>query len=138
MLEFQGQPIRDESQFRLELLAARGETTFLVERAGSSIPQLLKVTPTGEPIRVGVMWRTDEGEPGTVILTQVVYGSAAHLAGLKVGDRVYAVGGRPFKTQEEFSTLLTTVGNPLEMRVERSGKVRTVALNVVDEPPAGE
>jgi hypothetical protein len=138
VLEFQGQPIKDEGQFRLELLAARGETTFLVERAGSSIPQLLKVTPSGEPIRVGVMWRTDEGEPGTVILTQVVYGSAAHLAGLKVGDRVYAVGGRPFQTQEEFSTLLTTVGSPLELRVERSGKVRNAVLNVLDEPPAGE
>ena len=37
---------RRREPFRLELLAARGETTFLVERAGSSIPQLLKVTPT--------------------------------------------------------------------------------------------
>jgi hypothetical protein len=138
LLEFQGQPIKDENRFRLELLAARGETTFLVERPGTETPLLFKVTPTGEPVRVGINWRLDDGEPGTVILSQVIYGSAAHLAGLQVGDRVYSVGGRPFRTQDEFIALLTSSPSPLEMRVERGGKVRTASLAVLDEPPAAE
>src|SRR5206468_7801161 len=113
LLEFQGQPIPDASQLRLELLAARGETTFLIARDGSQTPLLLKVTPQGEPIRVGITWRMDEGEPGTVIVSQVIYGSAAHLAGVKVGDRVYKVGGSSFRTQAEFVSLLTSATNPL-------------------------
>jgi hypothetical protein len=60
------------------------------------------------------------------------------LAGLQVGDRVYSVAGRPFSTQEEFITLITTSPSPLEMRVEREGKVRTASLEVVGEPPAAE
>jgi len=138
LLEFQGQPIKDENRFRLELLAARGETTFLVERPGTETPQLFKVTPAGEPVRVGINWRLDDGEPGTVILTQVIYGSAAHLAGLQVGDRVYSVGGRPFQTQDQFVTLLTSSPSPLELRVERGGKVRSATLAVLEEPPAAE
>jgi S1-C subfamily serine protease len=139
ILEFQGRRIAGDKQFRQALLAASGETTFLVQRPGSSLPQLLKVRPTGEPIRVGVSWRTDEAEPGTVILTHVTFGSAAHQAGLQVRDRVHAVGGQRFKNQDEFSNLLTTVKSPLELRVERSGKVQTFVLNVLDDPsPATE
>ena len=75
LLEFQGEPIADEARLRLQLLAARGETTFLVQRPGTETPLLFKVTPAGEPIRVGITWRLDDGEPGTVIVTQVIYGS---------------------------------------------------------------
>jgi hypothetical protein len=138
LLEFQGQPIRDEGRFRLQLLAAQGETTFLIEREGIQTPQLIKVTPVGDPIRVGITWRSDDGEPGTVILTQVVYGSAADAAGLKVGDRIYSIGGRPFATEEDFVTLLTTVPNPLNMELERDGKLHAATLHVLDEPPPAE
>ena len=138
MLEFQDQPIDDEAQFRLQLLAARGETTFLVKRAGKEKPLLFKVTPSGDPIRVGITWRLDDGEPGTVIVNQVISGSAAHAAGLKVGDRIYSVGRRAFKTQDEFVTLLTTATSPLDMLVERDGRLHTAVLTLLEESPAAE
>src|SRR5207249_8660087 len=114
----QGQPIDDEARLRLQLLAARGETTFLVQRPGTETPLLYKVTPSGEPIRVGITWRLDDGEPGTVIVNQVIYGSAAHAAGLKVADRIYSVARRSFNTQDEFVSLLVSAVIPLEMLVE--------------------
>src|SRR4029079_7453276 len=124
--------------FRLQLLAARGTTTFLVQRPGTETPLLFKITPGGDPIRIGITWRLDDGEPGTVIVNQVIYGSAAHAAGLKVGDRIYSVGRRPFKTQDDFVTLLTTAGSQLDMVVERDGRLHTAVLQLLEEPPAAE
>ena len=135
LLSFQGETIRDEARFRLALLAASGQTEFLVKRPGGEQPLLIKVTPVGEPIRVGISWRSDDAEPGTVLVTQVVYGSAAHAAGLEVGDRVYGLGDRGFSTTDEFSTLLGTLPGPLNVLVERDGKLRTVQLDILDSPP---
>jgi peptidase M28-like protein/PDZ domain-containing protein len=138
LLEFQGQPITDEARLRLQLLASRGETTFLIQRPGTETPLLMKITPSGEPVRVGITWRWDDGEPGTVIVTQVIYGSAAHAAGVRLADRIYSVGDRPFRTQEEFVALLTRASSPLNMLIERDGKLHNTVLTLVEDPPAAE
>ncbi|HEY2412730.1 MAG TPA: M20/M25/M40 family metallo-hydrolase [Pirellulaceae bacterium] len=138
LLEFQGEPIRDDARFRLHLLAASGETTFLVQRPGSETPLLLKMTPAGDPIRVGITWRLDDGEPGTAIVTQVIYGSAAHAAGVKFADRLYTLGGKSFRTQDDLVKLLSTATSPLEMVLERDGRLRTATLTLLSEPPAAE
>jgi S1-C subfamily serine protease len=134
LLEFQGRPIRDEHRLRLELLAAQGETTFLVSRAESEIPLLFKVTPLGEPVRIGITWRADEGEPDSVIITQVIFGSAAQTAGIKVRDRLYSVGGQSFKTEQELVKLLTGAPGPLEMQIERDGQIRALTLDLIPPP----
>jgi hypothetical protein len=132
LLEFQGQRVVDAARLRLDLLAARGETTFLVKRESVETPLLLKVTPRGEPVRVGITWRLDEGEPGTAIVTQVIYGSAAQAAGIQLADRIYSVGGRSFRTQDEFIGLLTAATSPLEIVCERGGRLRTATLLLTD------
>jgi hypothetical protein len=138
LLEFQGEAIHDDARFRLQLLAAAGETAFLVQRPGSETPLLLKMTPVGDPIRVGITWRLDGGEPGTAIVTQVIYGSAAHAAGVKFADRIYGIGGRTFQTQDELINLLSTAVSPLEMVLEREGRLRTATLTLLSERPAAE
>ncbi len=136
LVAFQGTPITDEKQFRLALLAADGQTTFTIERTGEEKPLEIKVTPAGPPIRVGITWRTDDAEPGTVLITQVVYGSPAQTAGVDTGDRVYAVNGQSFANQDEFSRLITTLPGPLELEFERQGRLKTVKLDVVAPQPA--
>jgi hypothetical protein len=138
LLEFQGEPIRDDARFRLQLLAASGETAFLVQRVGSDTPLLLKMTPAGDPIRVGITWRLDDGEPGTAIVTQVIYGSAAHAAGVKFADRLYTIGGVSFRTQDDLLKLLSTARSPLELLLERDGRLRPATLALLNEPPAAE
>jgi hypothetical protein len=138
LLEFQGEAITDESRLRLQLLAARGETTFLVERPASETPLLFKLTPNGDPVRVGVTWRLDDGEPGTVIVTHVIYGSAAHAAGVRVADRIYSVAHRPFQSQDEFVALLSNATSPLDLLIERDGRLHTATLTLIDEHPAAE
>ena len=56
----------------------------------------------GAPLRWGIAWRLDDAEPGTIVLTYVVPGSPAANAGLRVGDRVYQVGGRDFADEATF------------------------------------
>ena len=131
LVAFQGTPIGDEQQFRLALLAAEGETTFTVERAGAERPLELKVRPAGTPIRVGITWRGDDAEPGTVLVTQVVYGSPAHVAGIEIRDRVYMVNGLVFADQDEFARLLANLPGPLVLEIERQGQLKTVKLDVV-------
>jgi predicted metalloprotease with PDZ domain len=130
LVAFQGRPIASDQQFRLDLLRAEGETTFQVERAGAAAPLAIKVTPLGQPIRVGITWRTDDAEPDSVLLTQVVHGSAAHVAGLALKDRIYSVNGQRFAGNDEFGKLISTLPSPLELEVERQGRLATVKVDV--------
>lgn len=132
LLELNGRPLNDEQYFRRQLLSATGETTFLVKREGGDTPLLFKITPRGEPIRVGLSWRFDDADPGTVIVTQVIHSSAAHAAGLKIRDRVHAVGGESFATDADFVKLLTTVPSPLTLAIERDGKLQTLQLELAE------
>jgi len=136
LILFQGAPITDEKRFRLDLLAADGETTFTVVRAGEEKPLEIKLTPAGPPIRVGITWRTDDAEPGTVLLTQVVFGSPAHAAGLAIRDRIYSVNGQSFAAHDEFARLITTLPGPLELEIERQGRMKTVKVEVLMPQPA--
>ena len=79
-------------------------------------------------MRLGIAWRTDDAEPDTVIVSHVAAGSAAAAAGLRVGDRIYRVGGREFTDDATFVNLARTLPGPLELLVERDGRLRTVVL----------
>jgi membrane-associated protease RseP (regulator of RpoE activity) len=131
LVAFQGQPLTEETSFRLALLGAEGETSFTVERPDETLPVELKLTPAGPPIRVGLTWRSDDAEPGTVIITQVIYGSPAYLAGVKTADRVYRVNERSFESSDEFARLITTEPSPLVLEIERDGKLRAASLAVL-------
>jgi hypothetical protein len=126
LVQLDRRPIVSDERLRLELLAAEGETVFTVERPGEPALLEFKVTPLGSPIRLGISWRNDDAEPQTVLLTHVVYGSAAHVAGLQVRDRIYSVNGQGFDSGEKFSELISSPGQPLEFEVERQGRLRTI------------
>jgi S1-C subfamily serine protease len=131
LLAYEGMAIADEHRFRLELFAARGRKRFQVQREGMTEPLEIAIEPRGNPIRVGITWREDPAEPGTVLLTQVVAGSAADAAGLKVRDRVYSVGSERFSGSDEFGKLIHALPSPLELQVERQGRISTMAVEVL-------
>jgi hypothetical protein len=131
LVRFDGRPIEDEDMLRKDVLAAQSPATVVVERAVGET-QELSVELDGEPLRLGISWREDEAEPGTLILSRVVPGSAAHLAGLQVGDRIYEIDGRDFGDDSEFLHLLSELPDSFGLLVERRGQLRTVTL---DLPP---
>jgi len=106
-----------------------------VERPGEDKPLELTAKLAGVPLRWGIAWRVDEAEPGAVILSHVVPGSPAARAGLVVGDRVYRVGGSDFADQSAFARLVKTLHVPLQLLVERDGRMRIVTLRLDRSEP---
>lgn len=132
ILEFDGQPVTDSSGFRLQVLYASSPTTVRIQREGEVEPLTLDVELPGKPTRIGLSWRMDEAEPGTAVVTRVVRGSAAQLAGIQHGDRVYAVAGRDFSDSAALLERLRTQPNPIQITIEREGRLMPITL---DAPP---
>jgi hypothetical protein len=92
--------------------------------------------PGNEPRpRLGISWRDDEAEPGSVFLTRVVAGTPAAAAGLAVHDRIYELNGQPFADAAHFQSAITSLlgaGAPqLSLLTERRGQVRTVVVKML-------
>ena len=79
-------------------------------------------------MRLGISWREDDAEPGTVILTHVVTGSPAANAGLRTGDRIYQVATQDFADVDDFIRLIGNDPDTLQLLVERDGQLRTVVV----------
>lgn len=100
--------------------AAPQTTTAQVRRNGEVLT--LNVRFTGPPRRLGIAWRTDACEPGTLMLSRVVPGSPAAVAGLQTGDRIYSVGGKPPVSDDEFLATIKRTER-LTLAVERRGRL---------------
>ena len=96
----------------------------------------LKVTLLGNPLRWGIVWSTDDAEPGVIILTHVVPGSPAARAGLRMGDRIYQVAGRDFADESGFARLVKTRAESLQLLMERDGRPRIMILRLHQIEPA--
>jgi Peptidase family M28/PDZ domain len=142
IVRFAGGEVHDADKFRIAVLAAKNPVPVSVERPGEDAPVEMTLELAGEPVRLGISWRTDAAEPDSVIVNRVTPGSPAALAGLKPGDRIHRIGGRDFATGDEFRELATRLPSPLVLEVESGGRVRTVEAPQVEaetsSAPAGE
>lgn len=134
--------VATQDEFRAAVLAAPSPVQFTVERKEQEKPFPAKVVLDGSPVRVGISWRADESEPGTVAITRVVPGSPADSAGLKVHDRIYEVAGKAFTSPADLAERLRTVKDSVSLLIERRGRVQNATLDLVDvdaiAPPVQE
>jgi hypothetical protein len=103
-----------------------------MDQAGDR-PQYIAVAGSMSPgmsiPRIGI--RPSYGDTGEgVLLGGVTPGGAADRAGLKEGDRIVAVAGKPVKNLESYMVLMSRQkkGEPIELGVLRSGKTITVRV----------
>jgi len=70
------------------------------------------------------------------LVARVIPGSPAQAAGLKAGDIITAVAGRPVDSREAFSTYTATVpsGQPLPLTVSRDGATQSISVRPSDAP----
>jgi len=126
---FSGQPVGSRDQLRLSVLRSNVSTSVTVLRPGQPQPLELPVELDGKPTRIGLSWRGDDAEPGTVLVTRVVPGSPADLAGLKNRDRIYEVQSQPFADSNALLETLRTMPSPIELTIERAGRISTVRID---------
>jgi S1-C subfamily serine protease len=138
ILKVAGTPVHETKQLQFLVLAAPKETAITVKRQGNEDPVDLPITLSGSPTRLGIGWRFDTAEPGSVILSRVVPGSPAAYAGLRVNDRVYRIAGKEFADGDSFGRLAKAATSPTDLQVERDGRVRTVTLEFLEETPMSE
>ncbi len=127
IVRFNDRPTTRGDELQSRVLAAAGPVRMEVERTGATEPVVLELRLAGKPVRLGVSWRVDDAEPQAIVLSRVVPGSPADRARLQANDRIYEVGGQSFASSDEFQQLLAADG-PLELLVERQGRLRTVSL----------
>ncbi len=133
VLQFAGREISDLRQFRLSVLTANSPVAVTVQRPAEASQRELSVDLPGDPVRLGISWRTDDAEPGCVIINRLTPGSPADLAELHVNDRIHRIGGQEFTTSEEFRQATTAPG-ALVLEVESAGRVRSVEIPPIDAP----
>jgi serine protease Do len=70
------------------------------------------------------------------LVARVIPGSPAQAAGLKPGDIITAVAGRPVDSREAFSTYTATVpsGQPLPLTVSRDGATQSISVRPTEAP----
>jgi S1-C subfamily serine protease len=131
ILEVDRQRVNSADEFRAMVLAAASPAEISILRDGEPGARKLRVQLTGDPLRYGISWRTDDGEPGTVILNRVAAGSPAHQAGLRVGDRIYAIDSKLFANETELRKTLNEAQGALNLVVERRGVIQKLELKPV-------
>lgn len=129
IIRFNGQDVKTGAELRPLVWASASPAKLAVERGGSAEPVELDVRLAGAPVRLGISWRSDPAEPHAAVLCRVVPGSLAAEAGLRLNDRVYEVSGRSFESSGEFERLLAAADRPIELLVERQGRLRTISLS---------
>lgn len=80
--------------------------------------------------------RRDLGTQRGALVVRVFEGSPADAAGIRAGDIITAVAGKPVDSRESFSTFTATLasGQPVPMNVDREGATRTLSVRPVDPP----
>jgi serine protease Do len=70
------------------------------------------------------------------LVARVISGSPAQAAGLRTGDIITAVAGKPVDSREAFSTLTATVaaGQPLPLTVARDGATQSISVRPSEAP----
>jgi S1-C subfamily serine protease len=134
ILRFNGREVRLDADLQAAVMIAPPRVTVLIEHPGEPKPVEVTIELKGVPFRVGITWRVDDGEPGSVIITHVVDGSPAAKAGVKRGDRIYQVNGRDFSGELELFERLRTFPGPLRFQVERAGQLRSIDVSVEPAP----
>jgi len=134
IVQFAGRDIRALDELTSAIMMSPAQTSAMVLRPGESKASRVKIDLDGLPLRIGIVWRVDDAEPRTAILTAVMPGSPGARAGLQADDRIYQVNGRDFSGEDELARLLGDLPSPIRLTIERSGQLRSAELRIEATP----
>ena len=105
--------------------AAPQQTSAVVIRGDEEEALTLPLQLDGNPRTIGIVWRVDEGNDSTLVLSRVDSFSAAADAGLAKGDRIYQLDGKPITSEAEFVKSLKANPEELTLQMERAGLMKS-------------
>jgi len=126
LLSFAGQELSPDTDLSAIVLTTANPAATKIARAGAEAPLDVEIKLRGTPTKLGLSWREDDAESGSVKLVRVLPGSMGAKAGLRTMDRIYAVNGKDFANSAELVQLLADLPPPFTLSIERNGHVRTV------------
>jgi len=136
-------PVDSEATFVAHMWASESELLLTVERSGVEEPLHIEVPLMGNPVRLGISWREDSAEPGSVYVTRVVPFSPAGRAGLALGDRLLQLEGEPVEGREQLfqrvQSKLEEGATSLAWVIESRGIVQELLVPLdISAVPAGD
>ncbi len=134
IVRFDGQTAAEVPDLVAAVLSSAEVVQLQVERDGVASPLEMRIALRGRPVRLGVRWRTDPAEPGTLLITSVVPGSPAAQAGLRTGDRLSRRGDIAPPPADWLPTLIASTQGPLALRAEWNGQVRDIVVELLPAP----
>jgi membrane-associated protease RseP (regulator of RpoE activity) len=130
VLKFDGRDIRTDVDLIGAVATAPNATVATVEKSGKPAATEVPVQLMGQRLRFGFLWRLDDAEPRTVVLTQVIPGTPAAKAGLEAEDRILDVDGRSFADEKELAARLDKAAGGLRFRIDRNGRLRVIEVQL--------
>ncbi|HVU89501.1 MAG TPA: M20/M25/M40 family metallo-hydrolase [Pirellulales bacterium] len=131
LLAFNGVELAPGTDLAGLVVAAQNPVKIAATRAGAEQPLELTVQLRGNPSKLGIQWREDDAEAGSVKVVAVVPSSPAAKAGIRPLDRIYAVNDQEFASGSAMRQLLDGVTAPYQLLVERGGRVHQATIEPV-------
>lgn len=128
LLKFNDVELAQGTDLAALVVAASNPVKIFAARAGAEQPLELTVQLRGNPSKLGIQWREDDAEAGSVRVVAVVPSSPAAKAGIRPLDRIYAVNDQEFGTGQAMRQLLDGVTAPYQLLVERGGRVHQATI----------
>ena len=138
ILELNGQPFKSSAQFFQDVYASQSQSVMTIRRSASEEPEQVSVRLQGEPVLLGLGFRSDDAESRTLVIAQVTGDSPAADAGLQQNDRIISLNGQPIISSKEAAENLSSQTEPVVVEYERNGIVTTQTLKPLQPlaPPA--
>ena len=128
LIKFDDWTIDKPGNLPLHILSAPKTVTLLIDQRKRRGRKTVTLALPGQPLRIGIEWRTDPAEPGSIILQKVLPESAAYRGGLKVGDRIKRVYNHAPTSSEDFRKLLGRDERKITFEIERRGRLQEIRI----------
>ncbi len=127
-------------KFVEQIMFSVGDITLDVERNGKIIP--ITYTPIDNPNAPGRLAREKIGYPFFTVLTPIelrpLPGSIAERAGIRKGDILYSIDGKPISSFMEFQLALNNAGDrTLHFQIDRNGRKLDIPIQAEPVPNLG-
>jgi Peptidase family M28/PDZ domain len=130
ILKFDGVTIRDPADLREAVLDSLEDTKALVAHRGETAPRTVRVHLYGPAHPAGILCRSDDAEPGCVIVSRVVPGAAGQRAGLRANDRIRRLDRQSCASPEQFAAQLLRPTGTHSLQVDRDGELKALTVEL--------